>query len=111
MPEKNFTLYGMAGVMAAVMHAPLTGIFLIAELTGGYSLFIPLIVVAVSAYLTISIFVSHSIYALRLAREGKLLTHHTDHSVLTLMSMDSIIERLYLRAPRYGDGQTGACHQ
>ena len=92
-PEKNFTLYGMAGVMAAVMHAPLTGIFLIAELTGGYSLFIPLIVVAVSAYLTISIFVSHSIYALRLAREGKLLTHHTDHSVLTLMSMDSIIER------------------
>ena len=94
-PEKNFTLYGMAGVMAAVMHAPLTGIFLIAELTGGYSLFIPLIVVAVSAYLTISIFVSHSIYALRLAREGKLLTHHTDHSVLTLMSMDSIIERDY----------------
>ena len=92
-PEKNFTLYGMAGVMAAVMHAPLTGIFLIAELTGGYSLFIPLIVVAVSAYLTISIFVSHSIYALRLAREGKLLTHHTDHSVLTLMSMESIIER------------------
>lgn len=94
-PEKNFTLYGMAGVMAAVMHAPLTGIFLIAELTGGYSLFIPLIVVAVSAYLTISVFVSHSIYALRLAREGKLLTHHTDHSVLTLMSMDSIIERDY----------------
>lgn len=91
-PEKNFTLYGMAGVMSAVMHAPLTGIFLIAELTGGYSLFIPLIVVSVCAYLTISIFVSHSIYALRLAREGKLLTHHTDHSVLTLMSMDSIIE-------------------
>lgn len=91
-PEKNFTLYGMAGVMAAVMHAPLTGIFLIAELTGGYSLFIPLIVVSVSAYLTISIFVSHSIYALRLAREGKLLTHHTDHSVLTLMSMDSLVE-------------------
>ena len=92
-PEKNFTLYGMAGVMSAVMHAPLTGIFLIAELTGGYSLFIPLIVVSVSAYLTVSIFVSHSIYALRLAREGKLLTHHTDHSVLTLMSMDSIVER------------------
>ena len=85
----------MAGVMAGVMHAPLTGIFLIAELTGGYALFLPLMIVSVCAYLTISIFEPHSIYAMRLARQGKLLTHHTDRSVLTLMNMDSVIEKDY----------------
>ena len=94
-PEKNFTLLGMAGVMAGVMHAPLTGIFLITEITNGYDLFMPLMIVAVSSVLTISIFEPHSIYAMRLAREGKLVTHHTDKSVLTLMSMDSVIERDY----------------
>lgn len=94
-PEKNFTLLGMAGVMAGVMHAPLTGIFLIAEITNGYDLFMPLMIVAVSSVLTISIFEPHSIYAMRLAREGKLVTHHTDKSVLTLMSMDSVIEHDY----------------
>ena len=94
-PEKNFTLLGMAGVMAGVMHAPLTGIFLIAEITNGYALFMPLMIVAVSSVMTISIFEPHSIYAMRLAREGKLVTHHTDKSVLTLMSMDSVIERDY----------------
>ena len=92
-PEKNFTLYGMAAVMAAVMHAPLTGIFLIAELTGGYQLFIPLIIVTISSYLTINIFEHHSIYAERLAKQGKLLTHHTDKSILTLMSMDKLVDR------------------
>jgi CIC family chloride channel protein len=86
----------MGGVMAGVMHAPLTGIFLIAEITGGYQLLIPLIIVAVSSVITISIFEPHSIYAMRLAREGKLITHHTDHSVLTLMSLSSVIERDYL---------------
>ena len=91
-PEKNFTLYGMAAVMSAVMYAPLTGIFLIAELTGGYQLFIPLIIVTVCSYLTINIFEHHSIYAVRLAKQGKLLTHHTDKSILTLMSMDKIID-------------------
>ncbi|MCR5077423.1 MAG: chloride channel protein [Prevotella sp.] len=94
-PEKNFTLYGMAAVMAAVMHAPLTGIFLIAELTGGYQLFIPLIIVTISSYLTINIFEHHSIYAVRLAKQGKLLTHHTDKSILTMMSMNKIIDRDY----------------
>ena len=92
-PEKNFTLYGMAAVMAAVMHAPLTGILLIAELTGGYQLFIPLIIVTICSYLTINIFEHHSIYAVRLAKQGKLLTHHTDKSILTLMTMDKIIDR------------------
>ncbi len=92
-PEKNFTLLGMAGVMAGVMHAPLTGIFLIAELTGGYQLFMPLIIVSVVSTMTISIFEPHSIYAMRLARQGKLLTHHTDKSILTLMRLDNLIER------------------
>ncbi len=96
LPEKNFALLGMAGVMSGVMHAPLTGIFLIAEITGGYSLFMPLMIVSVSAYLTISIFEKHSIYGMRLARQGKLITHHTDNAVLTLMSLDSVIERDYM---------------
>ena len=95
-PEKNFALLGMAGVMSGVMHAPLTGIFLIAELTGGYSMFMPLMIVSVCAYLTIIIFEPHSIYGYRLARQGKLITHHTDHAVLTLMNLDSVIEKDYL---------------
>lgn len=93
LPEKNFTLLGMAGVMSGVMHAPLTGIFLIAEITGGYALFVPLIIVSVVSVMVISIFEPHGIYAMRLARQGRLLTHHTDRSVLTLMSMDSVIEK------------------
>ena len=95
-PEKNFALLGMAGVMSGVMHAPLTGVFLIAELTGGYTMFMPLMIVSVCAYLTIIIFEPHSIYGYRLARQGKLLTHHTDHAVLTLMNLESVIERDYL---------------
>ena len=94
-PEQNFTLMGMAGVMTGVMHAPLTGIFLIAELTGGYQLFMPLMIVCISSLLTISIFESHSIYALRLAREGKLLTHHIDRAALTLMGMKNVVEKDY----------------
>lgn len=93
LPETNAALLGMAGVMSGVMHAPLTGIFLIAELTAGYDLFMPLMIVSVSAYLTILIFEPHSIYGMRLAREGRLITHHTDRAVLTLMSLDSVIER------------------
>ena len=92
-PEKNFALLGMAGVMSGVMHAPLTGIFLIAEITSGYNLFMPLMIVSVAAYLTINIFESHSIYGIRLAQQGRLVTHHTDHAVLTLMSLDSVIDR------------------
>ena len=95
-PEKNFALMGMAGVMSGVMHAPLTGMFLIAELTGGYSLLMPLMIVSVCSYLTIIIFEPHSIYGARLAKQGKLLTHHTDHAVLTLMNLESVIERDYL---------------
>ena len=92
-PENNFALLGMAGLMSGVMHAPLTGIFLIAELTGGYGLFLPLMMVATTAYLTIIMFEPHSIYTMRLARKGQLVTHNKDHAILTLMSMDSVIER------------------
>ncbi|WP_321518679.1 chloride channel protein [uncultured Bacteroides sp.] len=92
LPEKNFALMGMAGVMAGVMHAPLLGIFLIAELTGGYDLFLPLMICSVSSYLTIIIFEPHSLYSMRLAKKGQLLTHHKDKTVLTLMKMENVVE-------------------
>jgi len=83
---------GMAGVMSAVMHAPLTGIFLIAELTGGYQLFLPLMIVSGVSYLTIYLFEKNSIYSMRLAQKGQLLTHHKDKAVLTLMKVENVIE-------------------
>ena len=86
LPEKNFALMGMAGVMSGVMHAPLTGVFLIAELTGGYDLFLPLMIVSVSSYLTIIAFEPHSIYSMRLAKRGQLLTHHKDKACLLYTS-------------------------
>lgn len=97
LPEKNFTLLGMAGVIAGVMHAPLTGIFLIAEITGGYQLFMPLIIVSLVSVMFISIFEPHSIYAIRLAHQGKLITHHTDRSVLTLMNLNSLIIKDFVK--------------
>lgn len=99
-PEKNFVLLGMAAVMAGVMHAPLTGIFLIAEITGGYQMFIPLMIVSICAYLTIILFEPHSIYGMRLAREGKLLTHHTDRAILTLMNIDTVIDKSTTSVPQ-----------
>ena len=91
-PHQNFAFAGMAGLMSGVMHAPLTGTFLIAELTGGYDLFMTLMITSVVAYLTIIIFERHSLYAMRLAQKGELLTHHKDRAVLTLMKMDNVIE-------------------
>ncbi len=93
LPEGNFALVGMGGLMAGVMHAPLTAIFLIAEITGGYSLFIPLMITSTIAYITILWFTRHSIYTHRLAERGELLTHHKDEVVLTLMKLESIIEK------------------
>ncbi len=93
--SENCGLYGMAGLMSGVMHAPLTGIFLIAELTGGYALFVPLMIVSVISYLTINIFEPHSIYAMRLARRGQLITHNKDQAILTLLSLEAMIERNY----------------
>ena len=91
-PLTNFAFAGMAGIMSGVMHAPLTGIFLIAELTGGYSLFMTLMIVSVISYLTIIIFEPHSIYAMRLAKKGELLTHNKDRGVLIIMKMEDVIE-------------------
>jgi CIC family chloride channel protein len=90
--ESNFTLIGMAGMMAGVMHAPLTAIFLIVEITGGYELFIPIMITATIAYLTIMYFEPHSIYTKRLAKRGELITHNKDKAVLTLMKLGKVIE-------------------
>jgi CIC family chloride channel protein len=83
---------GMAGMMAAIMHSPLTAVFLIAELTGGFELFLPLMIVTVSAYVTILAFDRYSLYSVRLAQKGELLTHHKDKAVLTLLNVNSVIE-------------------
>ena len=93
---KNFALIGMAGVMSGVMHAPLMAIFLTAELTGGYDLFLPLLIVSTISYGTIKIFEPYSIYTMRLAKRGELLTPEKDQAVLTLLKMDSVIERDFL---------------
>ncbi|MDE6178361.1 MAG: chloride channel protein, partial [Duncaniella sp.] len=89
---KNFALMGMAGVMSGVMHAPLMGIFLTAELTGGYDLFLPLLIVSTISYGTIKMFEPYSIYTMRLARAGKLITHHKDKAVLCLLKVNNVIE-------------------
>jgi len=93
---KNFALIGMAGVMSAVMHAPLMAIFLTAELTGGYDLFLPLLIVSTIAYGTIKVFEPYSIYTMRLAQRGELMTHHKDKAVLTLLKVGNVIETDFL---------------
>ncbi len=92
LPESIFALVGMAGAMSGVMYAPLTGIFLIAELTGGYSLIIPLMTTSTVSYLTVMAFEKHGIYTKHLAQRGELLTHHKDKAVLTLLKLDKLIE-------------------
>jgi chloride channel protein, CIC family len=91
--ESNFTLVGMAGLIAGVLHAPLTSLFLIAEITSGYELIIPLMITAAIAYLTSKYFVPHSIYNMQLAKRGELITRHKDKAVLTLMNLESEVER------------------
>ncbi|MDE6206459.1 MAG: chloride channel protein [Muribaculaceae bacterium] len=98
---KNFALIGMAGVMSGVMHAPLMAIFLTAELTGGYDLFLPLLIVSTISYGTIKIFEPYSIYTMRLAKRGELLTHQKDQAVLTLLKINNVIENDFL--PVYPD--------
>ncbi len=93
LPQENFALMGMSGLMAGVMHAPLTGMFLIIELTGGYEMFLPLMIVSLVSYATILIFEKHSIYAMRLAKRGELITHHKDKAVLTFMKIESLLEK------------------
>ena len=94
--QKNFALMGMAGVMSGVMHAPLMAIFLTAEMTGGYDLFLPLLIVSTLSYMTIKAFVPYSIYSLRLAYAGELMTHAKDRTVLTLLNIDSLVEKDFI---------------
>ncbi len=96
LPVSHFTLVGMAGLMSGVMHAPLTAIFLIAEITNGYALFIPLITVSAISFLTDRYFEPHTIYTERLARRGELITHHKDKAILTLLKLDKVIETNFL---------------
>ena len=93
LPEANFVLAGMAGLMAGVMQAPMTAIFLIAEITGGYELLIPLIITASVSFGTIRIFEQYSIYTKRIAAQGELLTHDSDRAVLTLLKTSDLVER------------------
>lgn len=90
--ETNFALVGMAGLIAGVIHAPLTAIFLIAEITGGYALFMPLMIVSTISYGTAKLFSANSVYTIQLAKRGELLTHHKDKALLALMKIDSLIE-------------------
>jgi CIC family chloride channel protein len=93
LPEANFTLVGMGGLMAAVMHSPLTAIFLIAEITGGYALLLPLMLTSVTGYAVICYFEPHSIYTKRLAQTGDLRMQNKDKAVLTLLRTDELVER------------------
>ncbi len=90
--ESNFALVGMAGLIAGVLHAPLTAIFLIAEITNGYALFMPLIITATISYATVRLFESNSVYTIQLAKRGELITHHKDKAVLSMMKVDKLIE-------------------
>jgi len=90
--ETNFALVGMAGLIAGVIHAPLTAVFLIAEITEGYGLFMPLMITAVISYMTIRIFTANSIYTIQLAKRGELMTHHQDKNVLSMIDISRLIE-------------------
>lgn len=90
--ESNFTLIGMTGLMAGVLHAPLTAIFLIAEITGGYELFVPLMLVAAISFAITKYFISNSIYTHELAKKGELITHNKDKNAIMMMKIDSLIE-------------------
>ena len=90
--ESNFTLIGMTGLMAGVLHAPLTAIFLIAEITGGYDLFVPLMLVAAISFAFTKYFIANSIYTTELAKRGELITHNKDKNVMMMMKIDRLIE-------------------
>ncbi len=92
----NYAMVGMAGLIAGVLHAPLTAIFLIAEITGGYELFIPLMIVSSISYIITKKYIPHNIYASELAKKGELLTHDKDKNVLMLMDIDKVIETNFI---------------
>ncbi len=90
--ESNFALVGMAGLIAGVIHAPLTAIFLIAEITNGYALFLPLMIVSTISYATMKIFITNSVYTIQLAKRGELMTHDKDKAILSMMTIDKMVE-------------------
>ncbi|WP_139957084.1 chloride channel protein [Flavicella sediminum] len=94
--QSNFALVGMAGLMAGVLHAPLTAIFLIAEITSGHELFIPLMITAAISYLIAKKYIPFNIYAAELAKKGELMTHDKDKNVLMLMDIDKVIETNFI---------------
>ena len=94
--ESNFTLIGMTGLMAGVLHAPLTAIFLIAEITGGYDLFVPLMLVATISYGVTKYFVPNSIYTAALAKRGELITNDKDKNALMMLKIDKVIEKNFV---------------
>jgi len=93
---ENFSLLGMAGMIAGVLHAPLTGIFLIGDITGGYKMFLPLMITATFSYATVKLFLSNSVYTLQLARRKELITHHKDKAVLSMMETSKLIETNFI---------------
>ncbi len=104
--ESNFTLIGMTGLMAGVLHAPLTAIFLIAEITGGYELFVPLMIVSAISFAMTRYYVSNSIYTMELAKKGELLTHDKDKNVLMMMQKGKLVERDFIAIkPGYSLGE------
>ena len=93
----NYALVGMAGAIAGMIYAPFTSIFLIAEITGGYQLFMPLMIVATISYVTVKLFASNSVYTIQLAKRGELITHHKDKALLSMLSVEELIETNFLK--------------
>jgi len=96
LPEANFAMVGMGGLIAGVLHAPLTGIFMVAEITGGYGQIVPLMIVCTLSYATVKLFVPNSVYTHQLAKRGELITHDKDKSVMSMMRVDKLIEKDFL---------------
>ena len=105
LPVRNFALAAMAGTIAGVLQAPLTAIFLIAEISWGYQLLVPLMMVSVISYITTRIFVKNSVYTYQLAQRGQLLTHHADKNVLKMLNFESLIEKNFI--PIHNEGNLG----
>ena len=97
LPSSNFAMVGMSGIIAGVLHAPLTGIFLIAEITSGYELIIPLMIVATISYATAKIFIKESVYTYQLAQRGDMFTHHKDRNVLSMLKVERLIEKDFIK--------------
>lgn len=103
LPTSSFALVGMAGLISGIIHAPMTAIFLIAEITGGYELFLPLMVVSTVAYATTKIFIPNSVYTIQLAERGELMTHDKDKTILRMMKIEKLIETNFVKVSIEGN--------